>query len=484
MGAFRIGNQVRVVVNHELSSGSGEPYDIPTVNDGDPFAGGRVSFLDIDAKTRKLLDAGLAYKLIRNRNGDIVREAGDLENGALDRLCSAQFFAKGTYGLQDDLFFTGEETDGGTEFVLNTKTGQLHAAPYMGRAAWESKLHIAGFDVHRKFEAADSLTRGYDDVVHLFRTGATMFDQPDENHIAVLGGDDRGGAPLILYIGEKRPGGFLARNGLEFGYFYVWVSADGTRAPNESPQLLGTFTAKEGYFKMIEHYQPEMAGEAGFDDLGFADQATQDALAVAAGAFAFSRPEDVSTNPDNGLQAILHSTGRSQLFGGVESWGQTLLIDVDFSSFQPGSDIPARVTIAYDGNDLDKKDNGIRSPDNGVWASDGLIYVQEDKSFGGFCLSSGQEASIWALNPDTSVAERIYQMDRSAVPAGQVDISPSDCGNWESSGVIEVTHLFDDHGCNPLLLANAQAHSLRFTDPALSAALVQGGQLFFLCKQA
>lgn len=311
-----------------------------------------------------------------------------------------------------------------------------------------------------------------------------MFDQPDSNHVAILGGDDRGGAPLILYIGEKQAGGFLERNGLAFGYFYVWVADDGTQAPNEDPKFLGTGNSKTGAFKSIEHYQTDMAGEDGFDEQGFADQNTQDNLAEAAGAFRFSRPEDVSTNPGNGHQAVLHSTGRSSLFGGVEKWGQTLRITVDFESFTAGGDIPAEVEILYDGNDFENEDDGIRSPDNGVWASDGMIYIQEDRSFNGFCQDSGEEASIWSLDPETFAAERIYQMDRLAVPDGQFDNDPGDCGDWESSGVIDVTDLFDNHGCNPLLLANTQAHSLRFDDPDLNEALDQGGQIFFLCKTA
>jgi len=201
------------------------------------------------------------------------------------------------------------------------------------------------------------------------RTGITLLDQPDTNHVAVLIGDDRGGAPLLLYVGEKRPGGFLERNGLSFGYLHVWVADDGT---DNADEFIGTGESKTGRFVKIEHYQPENAGLPGFDDLGFADQATQDDLSYnVAGAFRFSRPEDVSTNPGDGSQAVLHSTGRASLFPN-EKWGQTLLIEVDFTSFVPGEDVPADVTIMYEGNE--SEDFGIRSPDNGAWADDGLIY--------------------------------------------------------------------------------------------------------------
>jgi len=107
--------------------------------------------------------------------------------------------------------------------------------------------------------------------------------------------------------------------------------------------------------------------------------------------------------------------------------------------------------------------------------------VQEDRSFDDFCQDSFEEASIWELDPaDSENPVRIYQMDRSSVPDGQVDSEPDDCGNWESSGIIDVTDLFDDnHGCQTLLLANTQAHGIKLGNEDL----VEGGQIFFLCKE-
>jgi 2',3'-cyclic-nucleotide 2'-phosphodiesterase / 3'-nucleotidase / 5'-nucleotidase len=167
--------------------------DIPTANEG-AINGGRVSFLDIDAKTRKLLDAGLAYKLIRARNGDIVRSSGDLDFSGIDRL-----FEKGTYGLESDIFFTGEETDGGTEFAVNAVNGHMYAVPWMGRAAWESEysfLCCFYWNSQRFFlTTLPSLN---------VRTGVTMFDQPDADHVALLIGDDRGKYSFLLSFSSSR----------------------------------------------------------------------------------------------------------------------------------------------------------------------------------------------------------------------------------------------------------------------------------------
>ena len=53
------------------------------------------------------------------------------------------------------------------------------------------------------------------------------------------------------------------------------------------------------------------------------------ALAAAAGAFEFSRPEDVATNPADGTQVVMASTGRASLYPS-DNWGTTYLIDLDF----------------------------------------------------------------------------------------------------------------------------------------------------------
>ena len=72
----------------------------------------------------------------------------------------------------------------------------------------------------------------------------------------------------------------------------------------------------------------------------------------------------------------------------------------------------------------------------------------------------------------------LVQVDRSAVPTGQTDSDPTDIGDWETSGIIDVSTLFDE---NPgdLFLFDVQAHSLR--DGVIAdEGLVQGGQLGFL----
>ncbi len=466
IGAFALdGDTVRVLVNHELSNTAGYAY---TLANGTELTGARVSYFDIGKDSLAVEDAGLAYDTIINRAGEVVDEATDLEYEGINRLCSAVYieahqFGEGN-GLADSLFFTGEETTGGTEFVLDPDTNTLYAVPWLGRAAWEN---------------------------------VTELDTGTTDKVALLIGDDRQGAPLLLYVGEKNAvgdGGLLDRNGLAQGNLYAWTSSTGETTPD---QFNGTFASRDGSWAEIAFYDPTQAGTAivdeagsidqsslGYDAQGFATQAQQDALALAAGAFQFSRPEDVATNPEDGTVAVLASTGRGSLFP-ADNWGTTYKIDVDFS--ESGDPLTAQLDILYAGDDAGigqfaGPDFGLRSPDNLDWADDGYIYIQEDRStevdpFGG---ASGEEASIWKLDPESGELTRIAQVDRTAVPLGQTDTLPEDLGNWESSGILDVSALFaQDPGS--LFLFDVQAHSLR--GGVIDAeGLVQGGQLAFLSK--
>jgi hypothetical protein len=443
IAAFPLGSKgVKFLVNHELTNTQGYPYELAN---GALLPGARVTSFYVEKTTGCVVNAGLAYDTIYNRAGEMVTGPDDLEFGGLNRLCSSQGASKGTFSFMDDLYFTGEETGGGTEFVLDVKRRQLWAAPAMGRAAWEN---------------------------------VTPLDTGDDSTVAILVGDDRGGAPLLLYIGQKESGNVLERNGLAKGNLYVWVADSGDLSPEE---WNGTGTSRSGKFVEIDYYRPDLAGDGEYDELGYATQAKQDALAAEAGAFQFSRPEDVATNPYDGTVAVLASTGRDSLFP-ADSWGTIYTLTVDFS------DLSCAIYVAYDGDDsgggyFAHPDFGIRSPDNLDWARDGYVYVNEDRSIGEFGETSEIEASMWKLDPafpDTNGIERIALMNRGAeLPDDQTDPEPDDIGNWESSGVLDVSHLFGAEG-GTLLIADVQAHSVRGGSIGGNSGLVQGGQLFFL----
>ncbi|MCA9752280.1 MAG: DUF839 domain-containing protein [Gemmatimonadetes bacterium] len=450
---------LRIFANHELGESAGKTYELAN---GLVLTGARVSYFDVDRITRRICGAGPAYDTIYDRAGNVVTTAAQLHEGqaggdpltaGLNRLCAANFFRAGQFGLVDDIFFTGEETSNGQEFALDARHGELWCAPALGRAAWES---------------------------------VTMIDAPSPDQVALLVGDDTSGSYLWLYVGQKNAignGSFLDRNGLAVGDLFAWVSDAGDADPQS---FHGTGTSRQGHFAAVTNYEPAMAGMPGWDALGYADQSNLLAQAAAAGAFRFSRPEDVATNPADGTQVALASTGRGSTFP-ADNWGTLYVVDVDWVVPARGGAATASISVLYDGDDagagqFSDPDWGLRSPDNLTWAESGLIYAQEDRSttpsslFGGV---SGVEASLWQVNPIDGQLRRIGEIDRSAVPAGQSDGAIGDIGNWETSGVLDVTRYFKHLPGQTVLVADVQAHSVGGgaidTDD-----LVEGAQLFLI----
>ncbi|MFN9174204.1 MAG: calcium-binding protein [Synechocystis sp.] len=214
-----------------------------------------------------------------------------------------------------------------------------------------------------------------------------------------------------------------------------------------------------------------------------------------------SRPEDTATNPNDGTQAVVASTGRQGIFEDADVWGTTYIVDVDFTNIDSPT---ADLNILFDGNDFETNgfshpDFGLRSPDNLDWADDGLIYLQEDRAISSslFGATSGEEASIWTIDPNVANPEttliRVAQIDRSAVPTTQSDPVPTDIGNWESSGILDISTLVGN-APGTVMLFDVQAHSLRngtiISNPGVDTNgdgtitrqdnLVEGGQLSLL----
>jgi serralysin len=455
MGAYlKDEHTVRVLANHETGASNGYAYPIGA--SGPIVTGARISYFDIDRVTRQVVGSGLAVMSAYDRAGALVTSAQQINESTsptkgFDRFCSANLFLAGEYGLEDTIFMTNEETSvafghpqGGSYWALDVATGALWACPDLGRGTWES---------------------------------ATFVKAPRGNQVACLLSDDFGPSPMYLYVGTKnKKGNFLQRNGLSGGQLYVWVANDGSLEPID---FNGTGTAKSGRFVPLNARDISQAGQPGYDALGYKNDVTLRNEALALGAFAFSRPEDVDTNPKNSRQVAFASTGSSDVAGDL--WGMTYRIDTKFA----GNNLKADFTIICDGNET--PDLSVRSPDNLAWGDDGMIYIQEDRAVTGFGLLSGIEASMWEVNPFTYAKARIAIVDRAAVPANQTDLSPTDVGNWETSGVIDVTDLFYVEDGQTLLLFDVQAHSIRagglIVGPlpgGRNANLAEGGQLLFL----
>ena len=491
LGAYaRDQETVRVLANHELRDELGYQYPIDDGNGGNfVLSGARISYVDVDIATRRIVDAGLAYAAIYDVDGKRATDTSFLPGGGLgfDRFCSGQLVEAESFagrgGLADRIFFAGEETEdegitvGGGEWALDPERGEIWHLPDLGRGAWEN---VTVLDTGRA-----------DQVALLLGDDTPPFDAD--------GAGTNEAAPLFLYVGTKDPSGdFPARNGLRGGQLHVWAAVDGSRTPQAfsgSGQLTGQWVE-------IDNSRRETAasdhGTTGYDDFGYPTQPTLWARAAAAGAFGFSRPEDVATNPIAGNQAVFASTGRRSYAAGVDTFGTVYTITTNFT------DMTAILEIVYDG-DADPKKR-LRSPDNLDWSADGFIYVQEDPaeketSMGEPLFGPGAvnptEAGIVRLNIDGSVIERIATIDRKVIldpsTAGTpFDLRADQPGGWESSGLLDVSVLFG-YAPGDLFLFDVEAHGIRAQsiehpnglgpnpDSRIDDGdLYEGGQLLFL----
>jgi hypothetical protein len=458
------GESVDLFVTHELKAGEGAPYRLAN---GTELTGSRITRFTLDRRTSRITSARLAYREVRDRTGRVVTDAAQLnERGGrgaagLASFCSASGWSPGEFGFVDRLVFAHSEVtqlaghpQGGTVFALDVAGQVLWALPELGRGSWENSAAVATPDGER----------------------------PD-GHVALLLGDDLefGGAPLYLWLGRKVPGGnFIERNGLARGQLFVWVAGNGDRTPQ---QWTGAGSIRAGRFVPLPARTADGKAAPGTDAAGYFGDAELRRRARGLGAFMFSRPEDLHTNPRRGTQVVFASTGHGDEFP-ADDWGNVYLVDMSFTPDAAGGIAAvADIRLFYDSDETG--DRGLRNPDNVVWATDGLIYAQEDRAtkratFGG---GSGREASVWALDPMGAVAPlRIAMVDRSAVPPGSTDRKAAEPGAWESSGVTDVTGLLGGAPGEVLLLVTIQAHGVTNGPIGGRRGLVEASQLLLLSK--
>ena len=474
-----------VLANSELGAAAGLPYLV----DGVALTGARISKFIVDKDVDNdssngyqsaVISGGIAYTSIIDANGNRVTDAAQL-NGGFNRFCSGSFeranqFGNGR-GFNNSLYLTGEEADEGLFYALNTQTNTMYALAGLGRGGWETAIQV---------------------------------DTGSRKTVGVLLMDDNT-APIYLWVGEKsssKRADFLERNGLaaDQGNLYTWVpiggsigTAAGTAGVPDSADLnaLALGTAAAGRWVLVG---------SGTQVAGW-NEATLRANANALGALQLSRLEDANINPSNGQQVVFATTGNSA-FGGADTFGNLITLDLSDAFNRRGlisSTNGTDLTVIYDGDRsiaawdaangngngvIDTGEEGafgatiVRNPDNLTWSKDGYVYVQEDRSVSSAFFSQ-QEASIFkvsatATDPVTgqAVNERWVQIDRTAVPTayGQSDPNPADHGNWESSGIIDVSAIYGE-AAGSLFLADVQAHNLTNGNIGGTGYLVQGGQL-------
>ena len=203
LGAYRLDDgTVRVLVNHELDGKAGYPYRLDS---GATLTGARISFLDIDHRTLQVLNSGIAYRSIRDRQGRIVEtglqvnEVSHTDQG-LSRLCSSQLIGKGTFNFVETIYLTQEELSdplshpyGGTVWALDVERRTLHAVPAMGRMAGENTTPLSG--------PPDSVALLIgDDTIPQTDEEESFGQKADRPHVS---GPSRYGASLVIRGSKK-----------------------------------------------------------------------------------------------------------------------------------------------------------------------------------------------------------------------------------------------------------------------------------------
>ncbi|GAB5355936.1 hypothetical protein AAMO2058_000247600 [Amorphochlora amoebiformis] len=495
LGAIRLRKKkvVRVFALHELLNFRGYPYKIKDGKGGFfTLKGARISHFDIDPKTAKVVDAGLAYDTIYDANGNIASDASFLSNNfqGFSRFCSATLERKNAFGrrrgLRDDIFFAGEEDGGrfnpvgGAMWALDIKKGNMWQVPAMGRGAWENIVQV---------DTGDRKT-----VAFILSDDTSPFDFDRDNATEA--------APLYMYMGTKntsKKADFLSRNGLKGGTLHVWVP---NKETDLSPLQFRISGMRMGKWIPVDNIpRPSLASENGntsYDEYGYPTQSNLWIQAEGLKAFGFSRPEDLARNPRRARanEVIVASTGVDTYAidpvsgNGADTFGTLYSVKTFFRR-----DLKAKVTIVYDG-DADPA-RRLRSPDNLDWARNGKLYVQEDEAeedtlTGEPLFNEGavntNEAGIVEVDPHEGSIRRIANIRRDIIldftipdPTKAVDQDAGKPGEWESSGVIDVSREFGikkDEGL--LLLVDVQAHGIEDQVPPSrinDADLVEGGQL-------
>lgn len=458
MGAYDNGDGTySLLVNHELGTTSGYQYRVQVRAGANAattatLTGARISRYvvakDIDNNSAngfqsRVLAGGLAYDEVISPNASFAIIDG------LNRFCSANLSPAGQFGsgrgFASNLFLAGEETTNGRFFALDSANAKLYHVPAFGLGGWES---------------------------------GTAVDTGNVNTVGVMLFDDTSGTSnyLYLWVGTKDSSStdFLARHGLaaSSGSLYAWKATD---IANTAAGIAGVSlnTAIAGSWVSLG---------TGAQIAALTTAAALRSLASAAGAMQFTRIEDGDVNPTNGSQVAFNTTGGS----GIDLYGNTQIIDLGSSFNSRGlisSTGTASLRVISDADRLTgtARQGGIRNPDNLAWSANGSIYVQEDRSLpnGSADGSFGaEEASIWKVDSITGASTRWAQIDRTAVPTvyGQSDSAVTDIGNWESSGIHDVSSLYGA-AAGSYFLADVQAHSLTNGNIVGGHYLSEGGQI-------
>jgi hypothetical protein len=350
---------------------------------------------------------------------------------AFSRFCSGNFAGR-EYGFDRGIYFTGEEEEV-LEQTFDGKGGQAVAI-------FDNEVHALPKFGH--FKKENSLPQPRRDQTTVIMTLEDGPSSPDSQ--------------LYMYVGTKQPSGSaLARNGLDNGKLYTFVSDD----PSKTSEA--TFTSGS-----VTGHWVELPG---------ADALTEPQLETASdavGAMGFVRIEDGAFSKRNRNDFFFVTTGGNQPAGNELGRLYHLRLGADPTG-------PATLDVVYNADTViaNGGDTAI-SPDNIDTSRDQLMINEDGTTQSRAVMAQkGRDGSIWRFTlvgsgggqtADAASATRVAELD----PPGRdgVAVGP---GVWETSGIISLGEVFG----SGFWLFDVQAHPPT-TAPA--PGTVEDGQLLLM----
>ncbi len=429
--------------------------------------GAYVSRFSLDADG-SVIEAGLAHDtvVLNNDGGTEIANPDEDSATAFSRFCSGSFSGR-IQGLDRPIFFTNEESGlgsvydnnvvGGGAMAVAVVDGKMHTLPALGRIARETTL---------------------------------VQPRRDRNTVVISTEDAGYPSYVYMFVGEKSRTSTdpIEKNGLASGKIYV-LAAKGASADSTLQANNGTLT-QTGSANAIDIEWVEMPG---------AENLNSNELKVAAdaaGGFAMARVEDCEFDPAKPTRTLfVGATGGS----GANTLGRLYEVTMDpvnptgdgklglvynaeliatpggtytgtyfgrFYTANGGTQAVASYSFGNPGDDTATVNaaratalaNGTDYPvsiDNLAVSKD-FIVVQEDRNSPADAIFAqhNRNGGVWTLDRNNGLAAKLQATFNYSYVEGRDNHSALTAGRWESSGVIDSSHIFGEG----TFLINVQAH--------------------------
>jgi hypothetical protein len=441
LGAFDNGDgTITILSNHELVNNLGVVRRHGAI-------GAYVTELIVDQQTLAVVSINDLMQNVIDGNG-VVHNTQNSNALAFNRFCSGDLPAVSAYynpatglGTQERIYMHGEE-GGATGWSQAT----VVTGPEKGNSYTLARMNLS------------TNGSGLSGVGAWENTLANPFPQD----LTILAGDNDGGTGIMtntvaIYVGTKQStGNPVARAGLTNGTLYfVNVVGNPVEIVNATSRATGISNGTRF-------------------TLGSTSSTT------------FSRPEDGAWNPRDPRQFYFVTTDR--LDASVSTGSNPTVGASGAPAGQIGMSRLWRLTfddITYPqlGGVIDllidggKGDQKVQMFDNLTAAADGRVYLDEDPG------NSTYNGKVWAYDPATDQLAQVTRFDPAlwgdlAAAGGTPGATLPYTNDKETSGVLDVTHLFPHAPGETVLLLDVQDHSSNAA--VADAATVEGGQLLLI----